>query len=70
MRGSEKVGVTTVYPHDQRSYWGMKKRQYPRAMVDETIIGGPFVRYTPDPVTIFMIIEQIGEKEFVRAHWK
>lgn len=45
----------------------MKKRQYPQAMVDETIIGGPFVRYTPDPGIMFMVIEKVGEKEFVRA---
>jgi hypothetical protein len=45
----------------------MKKNEYPRAMVDETIIGGPFVRYTPDPGTIFMVIEKVGAKEFVRA---
>lgn len=46
---------------------GMKKRQYPRAMVDETIIGEPFVRYTPDPGKMFMVVEKVGEKEFVRA---
>jgi hypothetical protein len=36
-------------------------------MVDETIIGGPFVRYVPDPETIFMVVEKVGEEEFVRA---
>jgi hypothetical protein len=36
-------------------------------MVDETIIGGPFVRYVPDPGTMFMVVEKIGAKEFVRA---
>lgn len=36
-------------------------------MVDETIIGGPFVRYTPDPGTMFMIAEKVGEEEIVRA---
>lgn len=46
---------------------GMKKRPYPRAMVDETMIGGPFVRYVPDPGTTFMVVERIGAKEFVRA---
>jgi hypothetical protein len=43
------------------------KRKYPRGMVDETIIGGPFVRYAPDPGTIFMVVEKDGSKEFVRA---
>lgn len=46
---------------------GMKKMQQLRAMVDETIIGGLFVRYTPDPGTIFMVAEKIGEEEYVRA---
>jgi hypothetical protein len=45
----------------------MKKRQYPRAMVDETIIGGPFVRYLPEPGTMFLVAEKVGEREFVRA---
>ena len=45
----------------------MKKRQYPRVMLDETIIGGPFVRYLPEPRTMFMVVEKIGEREFVRA---
>lgn len=36
-------------------------------MVDGTMIGGPFVRYAPDPQTMFMVIEKVGEKEFVRA---
>jgi hypothetical protein len=42
-------------------------KQYPREMVDGTIIGGPFVRYEPDPETIFMVLEKDGSKEFVRA---
>lgn len=46
---------------------GMKEREYPRGKVDETIIGGPFVRYVPDPETIFMVVEKVGEEEFVRA---
>jgi hypothetical protein len=62
-----KVWMTTVRAHAQRRYEGMKQKQYPRAMVDETIIGGPFVRYTPDPETMFMVVEKVGEKEFVRA---
>jgi hypothetical protein len=45
----------------------MKKRQYPRGKMDETIIGGPFVRYLPEPRTMFMVVEKIGDREFVRA---
>jgi hypothetical protein len=45
----------------------MRERNYPRATVEETIIGEPFVRYTPDPGTMFMVVEQIGTKEIVRA---
>lgn len=51
----------------QVRYVGLMMRDYPRRMVDETIIGGPFVRYVPDPGTMFMVTEQVGAKEFVRA---
>lgn len=43
------------------------QRLYPRAMVAETIVGGPYVRYIPADGTIFMVIEQVEEQEFVRA---
>lgn len=38
----------------------------------EQVIGsaedaGAFVQYVPDPGTMFMVIEKVGEKEFVRA---
>jgi len=39
----------------------MKEREYPRTMVDETIVGGPFVRYVPDLGTMFMVIEKVEE---------
>lgn len=65
--GRRKVWMTTVRTHAQRRYVGMKQKQYPRGMMDETIIGGPFVRYTPDSGTMFMVIEKVGEKEYVRA---
>lgn len=45
----------------------MSEKDYPRGMMDETIIGGPFVRYLPDPGTMFMLVEKVGEEEFVRA---
>ena len=35
--------------------------------MDETIVGGPFVRHIPEPGTLFMVVEEIDEKEFVRA---
>lgn len=35
--------------------------------MDETIIGGPFVRYLPEPGTMFLVAEKVGESEFVRA---
>ena len=54
-------------PDAQRRPVGMKELEYPRGMVDETIIGGPFVRYVADPETIFMVVEKVGEEEFVRA---
>lgn len=41
--------------------------EYSRGTLDQTIIGGPFVRYVPDPGTTFMVIEKVREKEFVRA---
>lgn len=37
-------------------------------MVDETIVGGPFVRYVPDPGTVFAVVEEVGETEYVRAY--
>lgn len=50
------------------SYRCMEKPGFTnRAMADETIIGGPFVRYLPDPGTTFMIVGEVGEKEFIRA---
>jgi hypothetical protein len=45
----------------------MNEKEYPRAMVDETIIGGPFVRYMPDAGTMFMVVEKIGATEYARA---
>jgi len=36
-------------------------------MMDQTIIGGPFVRYLPDAGTVFMVTEEINGKAFVRA---
>ena len=43
------------------------QRLYPRAMVAETIVGGPYVRYIPADGTIFVVKEQAGEQEVERA---
>jgi hypothetical protein len=45
----------------------MKKVFRTRTMLDETIVGGPFVRYIPEPGTLYMITEKTGSVERVVA---
>jgi hypothetical protein len=40
---------------------------FTRTMIDETIVGGPFVRYIPIEWSIYMIVETVEKSEYVRA---